>query len=224
MKSASLLLATAVILSLATASRPSAAEERNGGTVTVGFSNPGLSPSHWTLSLNRDGSGHFRSEPVQVRPASSEAMEVGAIDRDVQVSREFAARVFATAERRKWFSAPCESHLKVAFQGWKTLGYTGPEGQGSCTFNYSTDKEIQSLGDDLQAVAATVIEGARLEMLLQHDRLGLDREMEFLVGAAHDGRARQLGAIRGILEKLAGDESVLERVRKRARQLLKEDM
>jgi hypothetical protein len=151
-------------------------------------------------------------------------MQVGGIDRDVQVSREFAARVFATAEHRSWFNAPCESHLKVAFQGWKTLSYAGPEGQGSCTFNYSTDKEIQSLGEELGSVAATVIEGERLEMLLQHDRLGLDREMDFLVVAVHEGRVRQVGVIRGILEKLADDESVLERVRKRARQLLKEDI
>ena len=72
--------------------------------------------------------------------------------------------------------------MKVAFQGWKTLTYTGPAGQGSCTFNYSRDKEIQALGDP-SAVAQTILEGARLEMLLQHDRLGLDKEMEYLTEA-----------------------------------------
>jgi hypothetical protein len=44
--------------------------------------------------------------------------------------------------------------------------------------------------------------------------------MEFLAEAAGDGRAQQLCAIRGILERLAQDDSVLERVRKRARMLL----
>jgi hypothetical protein len=70
------------------------------------------------------------------------------------------------------------------------------------------------------AVSETILEGARLELLLQHDRLGLDAEMEFLAEAAGDGRAQQLCAIRGILERLAQDDSVLERVRKRARMLL----
>jgi hypothetical protein len=108
----------------------------------------------------------------------------------------------------------------VAFQGWKKLSYSGPEGQGGCEFNYSKDKDIQSLGDALVAVAGTILEGARLEMLRQHDPLGLDQETEYLVEAVGDGRAQQLCAIRGILERLAGDEGVMERVRKRARELL----
>jgi hypothetical protein len=57
-------------------------------------------------------------------------------------------------------------------------------------------------------------------VLLEHDRLGLDAEMEFLTEAAGDGRAQQIPVIRGILERLAQDETVLERVRKRARMLL----
>jgi hypothetical protein len=93
-------------------------------------------------------------------------------------------------------------------------------GQGSCTFNYSRDKELQSLGESMQAVAETILEGARLEVLLQHDRLGLDQEMEFLTEAVQDGRAQQVCAIRDILERLDQDSDVLERVRKRARALL----
>jgi len=126
------------------------------------------------------------------------------------------------AERSHWFDTACESHLKVAFQGWKKLSYTGPQGSGSCTFNYSKDKEIQATGDSLVAVAETILEGARLEMLLQHDRLGLDKETEYLVDAAQNGRAQQLCAIRDILTQLASDDAVMERVRKRARVLLAE--
>ena len=36
----------------------------------------------------------------------------------------------------------------------------------------------------------------------------------------NDGRAQQIGAIQGILERLADDPSVMERVRKRAKVLL----
>jgi len=57
-------------------------------------------------------------------------------------------------------------------------------------------------------------------VLLQHDPLGLDRETEYLVEAAGDGRAEQIGAIRAILERLADDENVMERVRRRVRVLL----
>lgn len=191
-------------------------------TFQLDFSNPGLSPSQWTLTLRPDGTGHFRSQAGKPQGDATQEIVLSAVDRDIQLSAAYAGRVFAAAERHRWFNEPCESHLKVAFQGWKTLTYTGPQGQGSCTFNYSKDREIQDLGDSLEAVAETVLEGARMEMLLQHDRLGLDAEMEFLVAAVGDGRAQQVCVIQEILERLAQDDTVLERVRKRARMLLEQ--
>jgi hypothetical protein len=188
--------------------------------IQVDYSNPGLSPSQWTITIHPDGSGHFRSQMGKMLDSDPHAFNTPAVDRDIQVSTDFAWRVFDIAQRHNWFNQPCDGHLKVAFQGWKTFTYTGPKGSGSCTFNYSKDKEIQSLGESAQAVAETILEGARLELLLQHDRLGLDAEMEFLTDAAGDGRAQQIGTIRDILERLAQDDDVLERVRKRARELL----
>jgi hypothetical protein len=186
----------------------------------VDFSNPGLSPSHWTLTLRPDGSGHFRSERGNGAGEGSQGIESPGVDRDIQVSAEFAERVFQTAQRKRLSRSPCESRLKVAFQGWKKLSLTGPGGGWNCEFNYSQDKEIQALGDSLVAVAGTIVEGARLELLLRHDRLGLDREMAYLVEAEADGRAQQMGAIREVLQRLADDPGVMERVRKRARVLL----
>jgi hypothetical protein len=186
----------------------------------IDFSNPSLSPSRWTLTLHPDGSGHFLSERGSAPAADSQTLNAPNVDRDIRLSAEFAQRVFQTARHQQRFSGKCESRMKVAFQGWKKLSYSGPDGQGSCEFNYSQDKEIQALGDSLEAVATTILEGARLETLLQYDRLGLDRETEYLAEAAGDGQAQQLCAIRGILERLADDPSVMERVRKRARELL----
>jgi hypothetical protein len=44
--------------------------------------------------------------------------------------------------------------------------------------------------------------------------------MDYLLEASGDGRIQQLCTIRGILEKLADDPEVMDRVRKRARVLL----
>lgn len=188
--------------------------------VKFDFSNPSLSPSHWTLTIYPDGNGHFRSEPASQPADGKTGIEPLAVDREIRMTPQFAQRVFQTAQRHNMFNGQCDSHLKVAFQGWKKLSYSGPEGEGICEFNYSKDKEIQELSDSLVSVANTVTEGARLENLLHHDPLGLDREMEYLVESAADGRAQQLCTIRGILEHLAEDENVLDRVRKRARVLL----
>jgi hypothetical protein len=181
------------------------------------FSNPGLIPAQWTLEFRPDGSGHFKTERGS---APGQGLEAPDVDRDIQLSAPFAARVFELAEKKKLFRGGCESHLKVAFQGTKKLTYTGPSGQGSCEFNYAKDQEIQALGDSLVSVATTLIEGARLQSLLLHDRLGLDRETQVLVESAADGRAQQIGSIRDILERLAEDPAVLERVKRRARILL----
>jgi hypothetical protein len=211
-------LAVAFLVVAAHGQSPAAADP----SFQVDFSDPGLSPSQWTLTLRPDGSGHFRSQPGKPSADAGPGIVPPAVDRDIEVSAAYAGRVFSAAARHKWFRESCESHLKVAFQGWKTLTYTGPQGQGSCTFNYSKDKEIQDLGDSLEAVVETILEGARLELLLQHDRLGLDAETEFLVEAVGDGRAQQVCVIRETLERLAEDDTVLERVRKRARMLLAE--
>jgi hypothetical protein len=211
-------LAAALLAGTAHGQTPAAADPK----FQLDFSNPGLSPSQWTLTLRADGRGHFRSQAGKPTGEASSGIVAPAVDRDIQVSTAYAGRVFTAAARHKWFKESCESHLKVAFQGWKTLTYTGPQGQGSCTFNYSKDKDIQDLGDSLEAVVETILEGARMELLLQHDRLGLDAEMGFLVQAVGDGRAQQVCVIRETLERLAQDDTVLERVRKQARMLLEQ--
>lgn len=190
------------------------------GVFTADYTNPGISPSHWVMTLHRDGTGHFHADRGDAGPVKKTEIEVPDEDRDIRLSKDFTAKVFATAEQNSWFNMNCESRAKVAFQGWKKLSYSGPEGQGSCTFNYSQDKQIQALGESLIGVASTLHEGARLELLLLHDRLGLDREMEYISDGAKDGRMRQICVIRDILQKLADDEALLERVRKRARSLL----
>ncbi|MGA8731587.1 MAG: hypothetical protein WB608_22705 [Terracidiphilus sp.] len=207
-----------VVLSAAVFFLPIDAEP--GPVLQVDFSNPGLTPSNWTLVLHPDGSGHFHADRGSAPDAAVESMGPIAIDQDVQLSQEFADHVFETVHHHKNLKEDCESHMKVAFQGWKKISYTGPDGQGICQFNYSKDKDIQALGDSLVSVASTLIEGARLQLLLQHDPLGLDKEMQFLAEGSGDGRLQQVCAIRGILERLEDDPAVMERVRKRARMLL----
>ncbi len=187
--------------------------------IRVDFSNPGLIPAQWTLEFHPDGSGHFHSVRGNATPPDPH-IEAPDIDRDVQVTPKFAVHAFEVAQHHKLFNSGCESHLKVAFQGMKKLSYSGPKGEGSCEFNYSRDAEIQGLGDSLVAVATTIIEGARLETLLQHDPLGLDQEIQNVQEAAGDGRAQQICSIRDILERLSEDPAVMERVRKRAKALL----
>jgi hypothetical protein len=209
-----------LVLALAVMAFAMPALGEDGPVVRIDFSNPGLTPAQWTLEIRPDGNGHFHSVRGDAVPQDFKVPLPPDVNRNIQVSAKFAERAFEVAHRHKLFNTGCESHLKVAFQGTKKLTYTGPDGEGSCEFNYSKDAEIQSLGDSLVAVATTIIEGARLETLRQHDPLGLDQEIQNVQEAAGDGRAQQICSIRDILERLSEDPAVMERVRKRAKALL----
>ena len=195
-------------------------EAQQAPVFKMDFTNAQLMPSHWQIQLNPDGTGQFEADGLGSGAGGSKQIEAGDVHRPIQLSPAFTEQVFSTARRRKLFAIACDSRMKVAFQGTKRLSYSGPEGSGECEFNYSKDKDIQSLGDSLMAVETTLLFGARLEKLLVHDRLGIDKEMENLVTALKEGTALEMGAIRETLVKIASDDQVLERARKKARLLL----
>jgi len=186
----------------------------------IDYTNEQLAPSHWQLKLNPDGSGQFDADGGHLSEEASKQIWPGDVHRPVQLSAAFTEHVFSTARLRKWFAYPCESHLKVAFQGIKRLSYSGPDGSGACEYNYSKDKEIEALGNSLLGVEYTILSGARMEKLLQHDRLGLDAELDNLATAIHEGNAFEVGAIRETLTRIASDEQVMDRARRRAKALL----
>jgi hypothetical protein len=110
----------------------------------------------------------------------------------------------------------------VANTGDKTLTYKGPDGEGSCTYNYSEDKTVQSMTSTIQGIAFTLDEGRKLDFLHRYDRLGLDEEMNFLEQEAAAGRAQEIGNISPALSSLVEDEAILERVRQKARHMLEQ--
>lgn len=199
------------------------AGSQDSAVLKVDYSNPGLTPSHWVLEFHPDGTGHFRSERGNNAPVNGlESMEPAAVDRDIKLDPTFAAHMFEIVHHHKLFKESCDSHMKVAFQGWKKISYNGPDGQGTCEFNFAKDRDIEGMGESLVAVAATLNEGARLQLILQHDPLGLDKEMEFLLEGSGDGRLQQVCTISGILKKLEDDPAVMDRVRRRAHMLLQQ--
>ena len=210
-------LGLAVVLGVA-AARMQAAQMNE---LRLEYSNPNLMPAQWTLVMWPDGRGHFHAERGNAKDRNQDeaSMEPAVIDRDVQLSGTFAGQMFQILRHHPLQAGQCESRSKVAFQGWKKLEYSGPNGVGACEFNFAKDREIGAVADSLIAVAATLIEGARLEMILVHDPLGLDKEMDYLTEAAGDGRLLQIRTIRNILLRLGDDSTVMERVRRRAEKL-----
>ncbi len=56
------------------------------------YSNPDLSPSHWTLIIKLDGSGHFQSQRGRAPTLEQSAIDPPSVDRDIKFSEEFVQR------------------------------------------------------------------------------------------------------------------------------------
>jgi hypothetical protein len=208
-------------LAVALAGLPVMAQGAGPAQLRFTYENPQLQPPKYVLTVGEDGSGHFRSERGSPVSNDPENMPAEAQDRPIHISKAVREAMFATARKNKLFATSCDDGGKnIAFQGSKTLQYEGPEGQGSCTYNWSKSAQIDKLTDQFEAIALTLDEGSKLRREYEHGRLSLDTELEFLEQAVHDGRAIEVENIAPILQTLAGDEAVLQRVQRRARALL----
>lgn len=175
---------------------------------------PQREPAQYSLEFFEDGTGRYTAASGS-DPGSQDAA------RTIQIHDPVLTRVFGTARSHHYFAMECaDARAKVTFTGNKTLAYSGPDGTGSCTFNYSKDQSLNQAAAELMAVAYTIVVGDQLAGEHLHDRLGLDEELQALQEAAGDHRALELGNIAPVLESIANDDAVMTRARGRARALL----
>jgi hypothetical protein len=217
-------MAGVVLLFMVARSGPVPAARTEGATqaqIRFTYENPQLQPQKYVFTVEEDGTGHFRSEGGG--PASKDPQDMPAEPQDlaIHISKALRESMFATARKNKFFAIPCDEGRKnIAFQGTKTLQYDGPDGKGSCTYNWSKNSQIDKVTDQFEAMAATMEEGSKLKRQYEHGRLSLDSELEFLDQMVHEGRAIELENIAPILQTIAGDDAVLQRVQRRAKALL----
>ena len=188
------------------------------------FDRPGLPVPKYSLTISADGSATYKGVAV---PASSHidssltAQPFAVPGNHAVISNATLRKVFSLAKSAKYFNTVCASKAKnIADTGTKTLTYTGPDGAGACTYNYTENNNVQALTEIFQGIAETMDEGRQLEYLQRYDRLGLDAAIAFLAQEVSEGHALELGTIAGTLRALAADEQVMQRVRLRASTLL----
>jgi hypothetical protein len=209
-----LAIAVFVLFTAGAAFGQNSASPANHSYIRFTFENPQLEPAAYSLEIYEDGTGSYSATLGSDSGAQS-------VKRAIHIHDPLLSRLFETARAHHFFAMDCQApHSHVAFTGKKTLAYTGPDGQGACTFNYSHEQSLNQIANDLISVAYTLEEGTRLASEHLHDRLSLDGELESLQDAAQDRRALELGNIAPELESIANDDAVMNLARKRARALL----
>lgn len=193
--------------------------------VSFQFERAGLPVPRFTLRVNEDGTGSYQADEAE-SPADKGTVQYASpkqIDRSLKLTEPMVAKIFKAARDLGHFDMTCETKSKnIANTGKKTLSYAGPDGAGSCTYNYSDNKEVSELTDIFLSIALTLDEGRRLEFLHRYDRLGLDEEMNELVQAVKAGHALELETIAPELTAIASDGAVMQRVRSQAAKLLEQ--
>jgi hypothetical protein len=189
-----------------------------GGGAALRFTLDRVGPplSQYTISVGEDGSGVFNP-----RLASGNAIELqpGEGAKAIRISPPVVKKLFAAVPMVE--GGRCETHNKgIAKTGVKVLRYAGGGREAECTYNYSDDERVNEATNTFEAIAETMQYGDRLAAKLRFDRLGLDMELDGLQSAVADGRALEVENIAPVLKSLVEDERVMDRVRRKAEQLL----
>jgi hypothetical protein len=195
----------------------------SGPHVNFSFERKGLAVPKYQLTINKDTTGVYEGQVVQHASGAgvSAQMPPQEFHRQINISGATVARIFKLADQLDHFNKTCASKAKnIADSGTKTLTYSGPDGTGSCTYNYSELKDVQALTDIFQAIAETMDQGRELDHLHRYDRLGLDAALKSLSEELAGGRALEIGTIATSLHSIATDPEVMERVRTRASAML----
>jgi hypothetical protein len=195
---------------------------RTPAVVSFAFERVGLPVPKFIMRISEDGSGTYQGEEAPPpSPYPGVSSPARPIDRGFIVSAATASKIFTLAREAHNFNVACASKAKnIADTGKKTLAYKGPDGEGSCTYNYSENKSVAQLTDIFQGTAAMMDAGRQLDHLHRYDRLGLDAALESLAQQVAAGRALEVGTIEVSLRSIIGDTDVMMRARTRASALL----
>jgi hypothetical protein len=192
--------------------------------VTFQLDHTGAMVPRFTLAIEEDGRVSYVAEqavPEGAQEGGNATSATQHVEQRGELTPATTARIFELARASDRFNVACEALAKnVADMGRKTLRYSGPEGDGSCVYNFSEIKSIATLTQLLQGITMTLDMGRKLDFDHRFDRLGLDEDTSALVETIAQGRAVEVNLIARTLRSIAEDSEVMERVRSRASSLL----
>lgn len=196
------------------AQQPTAPPYSPKAEVHFDFERPGLSVPKFGLNINEDGTGIYTAEDVS-SPTPQK------IHREFLLTEATTKKLLSLARAANLSAEACGTKARnIANTGKKTITLISSGATTSCTYNYSDNKEVETLTDTFLAIAETLDMGRRLDFLHRFDRLGLNDAMASLDQEVSEGHALEVGTIAASLRSIVEDTEVMQRVRARAAAIL----
>jgi hypothetical protein len=179
--------------------------------------NGGFPWESYSIRVQSDGKVHFSGTPN-----SSQVGSADPVQQDFTISETNRQKIFDSARRLNYFQGDFDSHLKhIAQTGAKTLVYKSAQVQGSSTYNYSPNPDVQQLTQLCLGLATTIDYGRKLAWSYRYEKLGLDEQLRQLEALQARHQVEELSLIEPILRKIADDPNLMHISRQSAQRLLK---
>jgi hypothetical protein len=198
---------------------PNPAENPTIPTVSFDCLWEAATPQEYTIAARSTGNARYvSSNPVRT---SEDRAQDPDYTKEFTLSSGGSAKVFAWTAQAKYFDGDFDYKKNaVANTGRKTLTFADPTRHFQTTYNWSENTAIDQLTRFFQGVSSTIEHGRKLEFLHRYDKLGLEAQLKGMEEEAQSRYLAELQIIAPVLESIAGDSSVMNIARQRARRLL----
>jgi hypothetical protein len=205
--------AVAMVVFLSAGLMAQAGKDSSTATITFTLDFPRSSPEHYSISVDSTGHAHYECKPQ----ADDEIY-----GSDFDLSAGTRERIFDLTKQAKYFAGNIDSgNRKLAFAGAKILSYEDSARNNTQRYNYSTVAPVRDLTSLFQNLAATLDYGRRLTYDHHYQKLALDDELKRMEDQARNNELAEIQSIGPVLQSIVDDDSVMNIVRVRAREVMK---
>ncbi len=170
----------------------------------------------YSVTVQSDGKSSFNGTPH-----ADETNDTDTDQQDFTMSAANRQKIFDLAQKLNYFRGDFASTTKhIAQTGQKTLQYQSPQVQGSTTYNWSQNPDVEELTRLFGGIAMTIDFGRKLAFQYRYDKLGMDKLLKELEAQQASHGVEELEIIAPMLHKIVNDPNLMNISRQSAQRLL----
>lgn len=193
--------------------------DRNGSssaTITFSLNFPHSNPEDYSIAIDSSGHGNYESTGTDAEGSDPDTYRL-----EFELSAETRRKIFEWAQEAHYFAGSIDSgNRKLAFTGAKILSYHDAAHDNTARYDYSNVAAVRELTALFQGMASTLEYGRRLTYYHRYQKLALDDELKRMESQAKNNELSELQIVSPVLQEIVDDNSVLNVVRVRAKELM----